>query len=106
MVHWCILVLVTLVPLCQCYQVLHDDGTCSCSSLEIVTTSEDVNDKHAAVMGSYRFMINIIHVKSFRCIIVLSGLRLRQEKINNRPSYVHSSGSFYLFYNDHSQVRF
>ena len=48
------LVLVLFAASARSYQILHDDGSCSCESIEVVSTSEDVADKHAAVMGSYR----------------------------------------------------
>jgi len=64
------------------YSVIHDDGRCECPTVEIVAGRSDVREKHGALLGSYR---------------------LRAERVNNRPTYEHASGGFFLFYNAHSQ---
>ena len=57
------------------------DG-CGCDSLEIISTRDTVLNKHKQLLGRYHRRI---------------------ELVNDRPSYEHFSGNFFLFYNLHSQ---
>ncbi|TRY80119.1 hypothetical protein TCAL_14827 [Tigriopus californicus] len=58
------------------------DTGCDCEAVEIVSTKDTVLTKHKLLLGRY----------------------LKQEELfNDRPSYQHYSGNFYLVYNTHSQ---
>ncbi len=65
------------------YHVIHDDGTCTCEQVEVVSSNPEVVRKHGALLGTYR---------------------MRQDSpVSNRPSYEHADSGFFLFYNAHSQ---
>ena len=73
-------VLLVLTSLVDGFNVRDID--CGCESLEIVSTKPEVNQKHSALLGSYR---------------------LKPAPLHDRPVYEHYSGKFFLYYAPQSQ---
>ncbi len=54
------------------YHVFHDDGSCSCEQVEVVSSNAEVAKKHGQLLGTYR---------------------RRQDKVNSRFIYEHFTGT-------------